>query len=156
MHTRAQRGITIVEVIVGVAIMALIVAFISYTITLFVQSSNEALKRTQALYLAEEGIETMRYLRDSDWNTLDTELANDTTYYLHVATTTLATTTTPERIDDTYTRSFELTEVWRDGDDDIVDAGGSIDDGSRYVTFSVSWDTATVSMTTLLTNIHDI
>lgn len=156
MHTRAHRGITIVEVIIGVAIMALIVAFISYTITLFVQSSDGALKRTQALYLAEEGIEIMRYLRDSDWNTLDSELTNDTTYYLDVATTTLATTTTPELIDDTYTRSFELTEVRRDGDDDIVDSGGTIDDGSRYVTFSVSWDTATVTLTALLTNIHDI
>lgn len=157
MYGMHERGITIVEVIIGVAIAGLVIVFISHTITLFLVSSGATLQKTKALYLAEEGLEIMRYLRDEDWSTIDDELSNGTTYYLSVATSTLGTTTVPEVIDGIYTRSFELSEVRRDNaTDDIVSSGGSVDGGSRWVTFFVSYDSATVTMETLLTNIFDI
>ena len=156
MKRKTESGIALVEVIVGIAITGLVLVFVSHTITLFVTGAAETRTRTKALYLAEEGVEVMRYMRDSDWNIIDTELSNDTSYYLTVATTSLATTTTPEIIDGTYTRSFSLSEVRRDADDDIVSSGGTVDSHSRFITFSVGWGTATVTLPSLLTNIHDI
>lgn len=152
-HARTQRGITIVEVIIGVAVAGLVIVFISHTITLFVQASEAALDKTQALYLAEEGTEILRYLRDADWDTIENDLVVGTTYYFDVATTTLATTTAPEVIGK-YTRSFELAAVERDSDDDIVDSGGTVDDGSRFATVSVSWGSESVELTALLTDLQ--
>lgn len=147
------RGLTLIEVLIGVAIAGLVIVFIAHTITLFTAASEEALDRTQALYLAEEGIEILRYLRDADWNTIENELSVGTTYYFDVSTTTLATTTVVETIGQ-FTRSFELSEVERDSDDDIISSGGTVDSGSRFATVTVSWGSESVSLTSLLTDLQ--
>ncbi|MDA8596812.1 hypothetical protein N9L26_00565 [Candidatus Pacebacteria bacterium] len=152
-HTNAS-GVALVEVVLGVAIAGIVVAMIAFTFGLFVSASNRAVEETQALYLAEEGLEILTHLRDTDWDILETDLAVDTTYYLSVATTALDTTITPEVIDGKFTRSFRLSEVERNGNDDIV-SSGSVDDGIRFVTMSVEWGTEEVALTSLLANLHE-
>lgn len=150
------RGVSMVEVLIGVAIVGLLVVVISHSLTLYFTASTKTLTQTQALYLAEEGQEILRYLRDADWTDISS-LTNDTPYYLDVTDTTLAITSTPEVIDGTFLRRFEVSEVRRDNStDDIVTSGGSVDTDARYVTFSVGWGTATVTVPALLTNIHGI
>lgn len=157
MRSSNQSGVTIVEIIFGVAIAGLAIVFITHTLTLFFNTSTQTLNRTQALYLVEEGQELLTHLRDTNWDTFGTTLANNTPHYLAVSTTTVAVTATPEVIDNTFTRSFVLSEVRRDSSThDLVATGGVVDPGGRYVTVSVTWDGNTVSSTGLLTNIHDI
>lgn len=149
-------GVSMVEVLFGVSIVGLLVVVISHSLSLYFTASSEALTRTQALYLAEEGQEILRYLRDADWTDISS-LTNDTPYYLNVTDTTLAITSTPEVVDGTFLRRFEVSEVRRDSStDDIVTSGGSVDSDARYVTFSVGWNNATVTVPALLTNIHGI
>lgn len=155
MKSQTKKGIALVEVLFGVAIAGLVIVFVSHTLTLFVIGAGETRIKTKALYLAEEGMESVRYLRDSSWSLFDTELSNGTTYYLAMATSSFATTTVPEVIDGTYTRSFEITEVRRDADDDIVDSGGTVDPDSRYITFTVGWGTASVTLSSLMSNLFD-
>lgn len=152
------RGISTVEVLLGVSIFALVVVFTMFSVSLFIDGADDAHQQVQALYLAEEGYEIVRYIRDEDWNTIDA-LATDTTHYLDVASTTVAVTATPETIGGSYNRSFVLREVYRDSDDDIVASstvGASVDTGSRYVDVYVSWGTEQVVLEGLLTNIFDI
>lgn len=156
MYVIQQKGISLVEVVIGVAIAGLVIVFVSHTITLFLATSEETLNRTKALYLAEEGQEILRYIRDMDWDEIDAlTVPAGTTYYLEVTDTTLSTTTTAEVIDSTYTREFVLSSVERDGNDDIT-TSGTPDDGSLFVTFTVDWGISSTSLTTLLTNIHNI
>lgn len=152
---RVSKGISMVEVVIGVALVGLVVVVVSHTLGLFLQASDRTLTHTQALYLAEEGQEILRYIRDADWNDIST-LTNDTPYYLDVTDTTLAITTTPEIVDGIFLRTFEVSEVRRDGTEDIVASGGSVDTDARYVTVSVGWNQATVTVPALLTNIHGI
>ena len=152
------KGVSIVEVLFGVSLFALITIFTTQTIALFLDNADRAQAEMHAVYLAEEGLEVVRYLRDDDWNTI-ADLAVDTTYYLAITASSLAVVTVPETIDGTYARSFVLREVYRDGNDDIVastTAGAVVDTGSKTVHMHVAWGSELVSLQTLLTNIFDI
>lgn len=65
-----KRGVGVVEVLVGSAILVLVLfAFVS-SLSLYSEASRDALKHTQALFLAEEGLELARAIRDEDWNNI--------------------------------------------------------------------------------------
>ena len=100
-------------------------------------SNGEALK---AVYLAEEGIENIRFLRDVSWSTNISGL------------TSLSTT-----IDNFY-RTVTLSEVNRDANSDIVSSGGTVDINTKLVVSSVSWwngvSTTTKSISTYITNLY--
>lgn len=158
MHTRREKriyeiGISAVEVLVGVSILALILVFVTYGLVRLVDTGRLVAERTEALYLAEEGMELIRFVRDGDWDAFD-NLTSGTTYYLDIDPTTIAFTSTPESIDE-FTRSFEVEPVERNTNDDIV-ASGTNDSGSSYVTVTVSWDGGieSVSLTSMLGNIQ--
>jgi len=152
------KGFTVIEILVGVSLLALIVIFTTHSLTLHFASGALVQQKTKALYLAEEGQEILRYLRDEDWNAI-TDLTADTQYYFAVATSTVATTTSLELIDTRYTRSFVLREAYRDANDDLVASttgGSSIDTGSYIAEVSVVWGANSVSLDGLLTNVFDI
>lgn len=150
-----SKGVSVIEVLVGVAILGVALVFISHTIALFASSELRVLEQTQALYLAEEGQEIMRYLRDEDWSNIS-NLTTGVTYYFDVATTSLATTNTVETINGTYTRSVVVESVRRDGNDDVVASGGTADPGSRVVTVTVSWGSDSVSLESILSNLYNL
>lgn len=149
-----QQGITIIEVIVAISIISIMVVVIGYSVITFVDARSQLLSNTQAIYLTEEGYEILRALRNDDWNTIDALTVGDT-YYFDVATTTITITSTPEVIDGTYYRSFELAPVYRDGNDDIA-TSGTIDPDTLEVTVSVYGPTGTTSLTAILANIYAI
>ena len=150
-----QNGIAIIEILIGTSILTLVLAFISYTLLLFLDTSDLALEQTQALYLAEEGQELMRYLRDEDWQTIS-DLTEGNTYYLDIATSTIGLSSTPEVIDGTFTRAVVVDELRRDSNDDFVESGGMVDSGGRVITVTVSWGSRDVVLTLILTNLYDL
>ena len=155
MHNSYTKGISLIEVLVGVAVLSMVLGSVVLTLTVFFSSAGRTLADTRATYLAEEGIEAMRFIRDEDWNEI-VSLATSTTYYFDISTTTLATTTVPEVIEGIYSRSFVLDNTERDGNDDLVESGGTDEAGGRFVTVTVSWGSRSVSLTSALFNIHDI
>ena len=155
MVRKFKNGIALTEIVLGVSVLALMLVFITHTITLFLNAGSVALEQTRALYLAEEGQEMLRYIRDSDWNYLDS-LTEGGTYYFSVSTTTIATSSSPEIVEGVYTRSFVVNELERDVNDDFVESGGTADEDGRVVTVTVTWGGATVSLDSILTNIFNI
>lgn len=156
---KSTRGVSVVEVMIGLVIFSIIFVFIFHTLTLFFGSQTLTLESTQALYLAEEGQEAVRYLRDEDWNALSA-LSKDTEYTLAIATTTIDAVAGTTLIDGKYTRSFFLHDAHRNSDDDFVastTSGASVDSGSLLVTVRVTWgEDEQVQLYSLLTNLHDI
>lgn len=156
-QSTTRRGVTSLEVVMAVSIAGVIIAYAGNVIAQFVSSARDVTSQTQALYLAEEGLELIRFIRDEDWSDI-TSLPLATTRYLNITATDIGPSTSPEIIGD-FTRSFQVTNVYRNSStDDIVASttGGSVaDPDSKYVTVSVSWDTptTTVSLTSILTNI---
>ena len=160
-YRSSEQGIPAVEVVIGAGILALLALSAALTLGLFVRSATEAKERTVAIFLAEAGVEYARQIRSEDWANI-TGLTVGTTYYFDVSTTTLVTTATPEVIDNHYVRSFYLTDLYRDGNDDITPSttpGATVDTDSFYltvdVTFATSTATTTESLSAIITNLHN-
>ncbi len=151
-----EAGVSLVEVLVAIAIISIILVAVGFSVTAFVSAREKLLNDTKSLYLAEEGYEILRVIRDDDWNTLDA-LTREATYYLDVSTTTLAVSTTPEVIDGEFYRSFVLNVAYRNNNDDFVETGGTLPDaGTVHVEMSVFGPNGTTTLSALLTNLHAI
>jgi Flp pilus assembly pilin Flp len=157
LHMRSEeRGVTAIEVAIGVSIAALVLIFATNTLMLFMNVGRTASEKTKAVYLAEEGIELLKFRRDDGWSNISTLSAN-TTYYFSVSPTTITVTPTPQVVDG-YTRSFRISNVYRNSSDDIVastTSGAVADTSSKYVTVSVAWGapTTTISLSSIITDI---
>jgi hypothetical protein len=154
--TQHNRGVTAIEVAIGVSIAALVIVFAMQTIGLFVNANRVASEKTKAIYLTEEGHELLRWLRDGSWSTIST-LSTNNTYYFVTSTTSIGITTTLQN-NGGYVRSFRIENVYRDASDDIVASttGGAVADTSaKYVTMTTTYGTPTtsVSLRTILTEI---
>jgi type II secretory pathway pseudopilin PulG len=147
-------GVTAVEMLVGMSILAVMFTAVSFSIMQFINTGRNVAERTQALFLAEEAIEMVRYIRDAEWEHIE-ELNDGTTYYLAVTGGTIGTTTVPEVIGE-YTRSFVIESVERNANDDIV-VSGTPDPSSKYVTATVSWGNPleSVSLTSIIADINN-
>ena len=155
-HSRS--GITLVEVLIGLSIITTTLVAIGLAVNSYVDARTALLRSTKTAYLAEEGYEILRALRDDNWNTIDA-LPVDTVRYLTVSTTTIGVTNSPEIIDSIYRRSFIVRSVYRDVNDDIVSStapGAVIDYGSRKIEISVSNSKATTTLEAILANVYAI
>lgn len=153
-----RRGITAVEAVIGLSIAGLMLTYAAHAIVTFISSARAVTEKTQALYLAEDGLELLRFVRDNDWSNVS-GLSLGTPHYLDVASTYVRATTTPETIGD-FSRSFTLRNVYRNSStDDIVastTSGAVADPDSKYVTMTVSWDggTESVALTGILADLE--
>lgn len=141
------------------SIIAVILVASALTVTQFVQARAALVSNTVGLYLAEEGYELLRTIRGNNWDDIDVLTRGDT-YYFDVDASSIAITSTPNTINGTYTRSFEITEVWRDNSsDDIVPAGtsgASVDDEIVEVTITVVGPEGTRVLSGILSNLYVI
>ena len=153
--SNTNRGITVVEVIVAVGIVALVAVFAAVTVSQLVASRLSLLHETERVYAAEEGYEMVRFLRDSDWDTfaaLDTNEA----HYLDISTSTIAFTDTPEFVAPDVARRIHIDPLYRDGGGAVVassTAGASSDAGGRVVTVEVAGPRGTTTLESILTNL---
>lgn len=152
----SSSGVALVEVLVGISILAILLVSVSFAVSQLVINRSALVTNTVAVYLAEEGYELVRTVRDNNWNDL-AALTTGSTYYLDVSTSTIAITSSPVLVDGTYTRSFVLEEVYRDADDDIVPngtVGATLDTNARVVTIQVTGGVSTQVFTGLVTNLY--
>jgi hypothetical protein len=115
--------------------------------------SEQALKKSQASFLIEEGVEAVKSIRDNNWTTID-EIIINTPYYLFFNTTTnswqLNNTSTTSLaghipvypLDGVFNRTVTFYDVERDSYDDIVETGGSVDSHTKKVKITVTWPTS--------------
>lgn len=155
MNKNNQRGVTLIEVIIAISIATIMLMTVGFSVTTYVDTRTNLLSDTKAVYLAEEGYEILRTIRDDDWNILST-LVIGTTYYLDITPTTLGVTNTPEIIDGEFYREFEISRVSRDINGDIVDSGGTVDPNTLHFTISAGGPAGTTTLDVLITNIHAI
>lgn len=138
---KSSRGFSLVEIILAAAIFSIFFASIGLYFSRGLKLSEQTTRRIQASYLLEEGINVMRLLRDSGWNASIATLSTTTTYHLYWNGSSWRPTTTPQLIENIFTRTFSMSDVYRDSNDDIVSSGGSYDAQTKKVTFFVSWTT---------------
>lgn len=155
--TSMKRGMGLVEVLVAVFIFTIILSSLILVSNMYLSGAGDNLRLTQAAYLAEEGIEAVKIIRDKSW--VDISNLTGQTYYLNFNTASSTWQATTTKIDiDNFSRSFILEGVVRGGDGDILDSGTpNLNDKTRKLTVSVSWLGKTGNITkSLKTYITDI
>jgi Tfp pilus assembly protein PilV len=152
---RTRAGTGMVEVIMAAAIMGIVLITVINVYHSLATMSLQNTSKIQTTFLLEEGVEALRVMRDSGWNTYIAPLTVGRTYYLKFQGGLWVATTTTQVIDD-YTRSFVLADVNRDGSFNITTSGGSADANSRKATVTITWDdkngTTTKTVDTYLFN----
>jgi hypothetical protein len=155
---KKKSGIALVEIIIGSAIIATAIVAASESFSKYVKYALASQRNIQVSYLLEEGIEVVTYLRDSGWTNNISKLSTTTTYYLTWNGTRWATTTTEQYVDGQFLRSVVISDVKRNGSDQIS-GSGTYDPNTKLITVNVSYykDTATTtdSISSYITNLNN-
>lgn len=155
---RSQKGFSIIEIIVGSAIitvagLAIILGTLSY-----IEISAKNSHNVQTALLFEETGEAIQFLRDKSWSSNIGNKNLNTDYYLTWDGNTYSLTTTPSLYQGTYARTVRFQNVERDANDNITNSGTN-DPNTRLVEINVSRSekdaTTTVSTEMLIHNVYD-
>ena len=153
---KKSKGFGLIEIIIGSAILTISLIAISTYFQKSLQLSQDSGKTVQAGFLLEEGVEVVKFFRDTSWVNISS-LTAGSSYYLQFDGSKWATTSSNVFVDGIFERKFVIDNVSRDANDDIVSSGGTNDSDTKTVTVSVSWftrnSTTTKSISTYITNI---
>lgn len=136
--SRRTAGFTLIEIVLAASILSTFMMSISLYYKKILDVSQDTTRHIQSGFLLEEGIEAVKLLRDTSWTSKIATLSAGTTYYLYWTGTVWTSTTTKQVVENVFTRSFAVANVNRDASDNIA-AAGTLDSGSKKVTFSVAW-----------------
>ncbi len=135
-----KKGLSLVEVLVASSIIIVFFMALVGIYNVYLKISRTNIYSIKAGYLAEEGIEAIKSLRDISWNNNIAPLSANTDLYLDFSGGRWVSTSTNTYIDGMFERKINITTVNRDpSTGDIVTSGGSLDAGTRLVTVTVSW-----------------
>lgn len=160
-YQRRSRGFSLIEILIAASIIGVGCAGILAAFSAYSRAAGSVVPQTQAVLLAEEGLEAVMMLRDSAWSANMGSMTVGTRYYLswNVASNAWATSTASVAIDGIFYRTVTLQPVYRDGNDQIVALGGTLDNNSRLATVAVSWRgrnaTSTVTLQEYVSNIFN-
>lgn len=153
LRSHRHRGVSAVEVVLGVSLLATVILFSTDAVVRFVSQGAVQVDRIRALYLAEEALEVARFLHDEDWADIQA-FTNGTPYYIDWSQNPVELTATPILVDGVYAQTLTFGAVERNIVSDIVPAGtGTVDPDTRLVTATVSWDGRNVTLQTYLADI---
>ncbi len=155
-----KKGSGLVEILIAIFIFTVILGSLITVSGMYISTAFDSLKSTKAAYIAQEGIEAVKIIRDTGWNYIST-LSENTDYYFYFDTSsstnnTWYATSTFSYIDSIYVRTFNLEPVYRDSSGRITDSG-FLDPYTKKVTVSVSYllknSTTNKSLSTYIANI---
>jgi len=153
---QTSLGFTLVEVLISASIILISTVAVIGVHSLYLKTALNNAESIKATYLVEEGIEVIRFWRDSSWNNKIKSITQGTAYGLTLIGSTWSTTT--NQYIGSFQRRVTLSAVNRSASNDIVTSGGTLDPNTLLVTSSVSWAkggaTTTKTIATYITNLY--
>ena len=153
---RLQKGVSVIEILVVIFVLAVAFVGILGLITFSLKVSTLIKETTQAVNIVQGTFEAVRNFRDGkDWSVDGLgSLVMEVSYYPE------KTTDTPsqwaliqgEEIIDGFSRQVIFEDVFRDGNDDIVETGGVLDPDTKKAIVTVFWKDKEVEVATYFTN----
>jgi Tfp pilus assembly protein PilV len=158
----SKKGIGLVEILIAIFIFTVVLLSLITVSNLYLSGADANLSLVKSAYLAEEGVEAVKTIRDSGWANISA-LSTTTVYYFYFNPTSSiwqATTTKTYGSIDSFVRSFTLGSVNRTNDTyHRISASGVSDPNTKLLTVSVSWQnqgaTTTKSISTYITNLSN-
>jgi len=158
MKIKHEKGSSLIEMIVGLSLLVFLVLSFVISFNYFIRTSFLGTKTTQSYFLAEEGIEALKSMRNNSWNIFINPLLPGQNYYLYFNGSNWESTTSPSTVDVIFTRKFTVENIYRDVNGDIS-ISGTLDSGTKKINVSVSYmvkDTVlTKNLSTIITNIFE-
>jgi len=147
------HGQMIIEVIVAVSIFIIIASSSVVTIIGSLNTARLSEEQSRATFLAVEGLEAVKSIRNQAWSNLiigQHGIATASGVWAFVGTSDID-------FSSKYTRVIDVMSVGRDGNGNILSAGGTIDSETKKITSTVSWNFSptrnnSVVLTLYLTN----
>ena len=135
-----NKGVSVVEIIIGASIISATFVVTVGVYSSLMRLSGDALPRIQGAMIADEGVQALRSMRDTSFSSNIGSLTLDTPYYLvwSDASSSFSATTTPVFVDNNFYRTFTLSNMYRDGNQNIVPSG-TLDVDGRLATVNVSF-----------------
>lgn len=146
-----SSGFGLIETITAIGLFA-VFATVGVTTILHSYSVNRlSWEKDQAVLLAQEGVEAARSLKERAWSNM---VAG--TYGVDESGGSWVFTGSSDTLGD-YTRTVTVSTVQRDGSNNIVTSGGTVDSDTMMVTSAVNWSFSPtrnnqVTFSTYLTN----
>ncbi|MEK7182161.1 MAG: hypothetical protein AAB679_00140 [Patescibacteria group bacterium] len=152
-----KKGVGLVEMVVGLSVFIFIVLSFIISFNYFIKNSLLGIKTVQSYFLAEEGLEAIKSMRNNSWATNINQLVSGQEYYFYFNGSKWESTTTPSMIDNFFTRKFIAENIYRDTNGDIS-TSGTHDSGSKKITVFISYTinnnvVKTENLSTIVTNI---
>jgi Tfp pilus assembly protein PilV len=154
MRKKFDQGLSVIEVVIGAAIILLTVSATALAFQAIVRAAALANHTTTAAFLLEEGVEAVKVMRGGGWNNI-ANLNAGTAYALVFSGGAWTAQTDRQFIDGLFDRTITVANVYRDNSDDIA-SSGTLDPDTKQLTVSVAWRehnaTTTKTVTTYVTN----
>ena len=151
------KGSALLEVLFGISVVSIVLLSLLGAYNLYLKNAFRLTEKVQASFLAEEGVEALRVIRDNGWSGSLGSLISDTPYSFSFEGGTWKSTTTEVIVDNHFWRMFKIYSVNRDSNEDVVTGSGTNDPNIKKVVITVSWNsggaTSTVSISTYITNL---
>jgi prepilin-type N-terminal cleavage/methylation domain-containing protein len=158
---KLNKGFSLVEILIGSSIICVSLILIVNLETGISKMGFNSMKRVQAQMLAEEGVTSIRNIRNFSWQNISV-LNNDVPYRLYwdQSINTWTATTSVILIDNSFDRTVTFSAVNRDVTTfDVVSSGGVVDNDTRKFVVDVSWQddngTSTRSISSYIYNIFN-
>ncbi len=152
-----EKGFSIIEIIVVPAILLMIVLAVTNLFTAYVKASKGSLDSVKASYLLDEGVEVLKVFRDTSWNQKIASTTVDIPFRIVWNGSSWATTSSQVLVDGMFDRKITLSNVYRDNITKDIAPSGVIDNGTKKVNVSVTWNsgsgTTTKTVEAYITNL---
>lgn len=142
VHLHNPRGVLMVEIILTIAIFAVMATGAIYFLSANVYSAQASANRTNAASYLQQGVEAVQAIDRAAWNALAD--SPDSTYGLQQTSGVWSLADEPDNPDGNtdYTRTITIADVYRNADGDIVDSStpdAELDPHTRAVTVLIEW-----------------
>ena len=156
-----KKGFGLLEIVLAVAIVAGTLYALASVFILGGRTAELSREKLQAGFLAEEGLEVLRFLRDGGWTSNIATLSISTDYYLSFNPATSKWSVVlapPAKIEGVFERNFRIESVLRDSGDNIASSGTN-DPDTKKIIMKIAWTSQntgqTFTLEAYLTNLFD-
>lgn len=153
-----KGGFTALEALVASAVTLVVIASVTAAMNVYLRAHSEALKATKAAFLAEEGMEAVRSLRDAGWTSNVAAVPAGQERHFSFDGSAWSLSATPTLIDSVYHRTVRLDSAYRNASGKLA-SSGTLEPNVRKATVTVSWQnrgaTTTRALTAYVANIFD-
>jgi len=140
MNSSKQNGYGLVEIIIVVTVGIMVFLAVSGCLNSFLKIAIQNTSTTESLFLAKSSLEQARAVRDEDWANISSLTLGSSYYFIsNLASPAKWISQAGTKSEDKYTVWIIVSEVQRDGDDNIVSVGGTVDSNILKITSNVSW-----------------